>query len=146
MPRFFTLGQVREVLPRVKKLMTQAVDGKEKYQEADQRTQDFIRRVMMMGGMVVDRKAFLLNRDSQNRSGERLKTAVEEIQKIGAVIKDLDQGLVDFPTMLHGSEVYICWRMGEDDVQYWHGVDEGFAGRKIIDRDFLDNHGAKDLD
>jgi hypothetical protein len=87
-----------------------------------------------------------MNNDTQNRCGERLKAAVEGIEEAGAVIKDLDRGLVDFPTMLHGNEVYICWLLGEEDVAYWHGVDEGFAGRKAIDRDFLDNHNTKDVD
>jgi hypothetical protein len=146
MPRYFTLTQVREALPRVKRLIAQAVDAKEKYQETERWSQDFVRRVMVMGGMVVDRKPFLLNHDMQTRCGERLKAAVEAIQETGAVIKDLDMGLVDFPTMFHGNEVYICWRLGEDDVEYWHGIDEGFAGRKAIDRDFVDNHSASDVD
>jgi len=46
------------------------------------------------------------------------------------VIKDLDVGLIDFPTLFRGKEVYLCWRMGESGIRHWHGVDEGFAGRK----------------
>jgi len=47
---------------------------------------------------------------------------------------------VDFPTLLRGDEVYLCWRLGEPCIGFWHGVDEGFRGRKPVDRDFLDNH------
>ena len=140
------LAQVREVLPRVKRLIAQAVEAKERYEETEHWSNEFVRRVMLTGGMVVDRKAFILNNESQNRQGERLKGAVEGIQETGAVIKDLDSGLVDFPTMYRGNEVYICWQLGDDDVEYWHGIEEGFAGRKAIDRDFVDNHSAKDLD
>jgi hypothetical protein len=146
MPRFFTLAQVRDVLPRVKRLIDQAMDAKDRYKETELWTQNFMRRVMLMGGVLVDRKSFVLNNEAQNRSGERLKAAVEQIHEAGAVVKDLDRGLVDFPTLLHGTEVYICWKMGEEDVEYWHGVGEGFAGRKRIDRDFLDNHAGKDVD
>ncbi len=99
-----------------------------------------MRRIMMAGGLNVDRSSAALNRDLQSRSGERLKSSVEEIQSAGVIVKDLDVGLVDFPTLLHGSEVYICWRLGEDDVRYWHGVHEGFAGRKTIDDEFIANH------
>ena len=55
-------------------------------------------------------------------------------------MKDLDVGLVDFPTLFRGEEVYLCWRMDEDDIDHWHGVNEGFAGRKPIDKHFVDNH------
>jgi len=146
MPRFFTVGQVREVLPRVKRLIAQAVEDKNAYQETELWSQNFMRRVMMMGGMVIDRKPFIQNNEAQNRCGERLKANVEQLQELGAVIKDLDRGLVDFPTLFRGNEVYICWQMGEDEVAFWHGIDEGFAGRKPIDRDFLDNHSANDND
>jgi hypothetical protein len=57
------------------------------------------------------------------------------------MVKDLDIGLIDFPTLFRGREVYLCWRMGETGIRYWHG-EEGFRGRKEIDRDFLDNHSA----
>jgi len=62
------------------------------------------------------------------------------VQEIGCLIKDIDVGLVDFPTSLRGVEVYLCWKLGESGISFWHGVDEGFRGRKPIDKDFLDNH------
>ena len=60
------------------------------------------------------------------------------------VVKDLDVGLVDFPTFYRGEEVYLCWRMDESDIDHWHGVHEGFAGRKEIDRHFVENHRGED--
>jgi hypothetical protein len=59
---------------------------------------------------------------------------------MGVLIKDLEVGLVDFPTLFRGEEVYLCWRMDEADIDHWHGIHEGFAGRRPIDRHFLDNH------
>ena len=55
-------------------------------------------------------------------------------------IKDLEIGLIDFPTLFRGQEVYLCWKLGEDKIRFWHGIHEGFRGRKAIDQDFLDNH------
>ncbi len=146
MPRFFTLEQARELLPRAKALIVKAVAAKAEYHSAEGWTQDFVRRVMLLGGVLVDRAPYERNRNSQIRAGERLKSAVEEIQSLGIVVKDLDVGLIDFPTLFRGNEVYLCWRIGEDDLSYWHGVNEGFAGRKTIDKEFLDNHRGREAD
>ena len=54
-------------------------------------------------------------------------------------MKDLDKGLVDFPRFSAARKSTV-WRLGETAIQFWHGVDEGFAGRKAIDQDFLDHH------
>ncbi len=140
MPRFFTLEQAQELLPRVQTLLEQAIDGKASFQSAEAWTNQFIRRVMTLGGLVVNREPFIMNRDMQARSAERLKSAVEEVQGLGVLIKDLDAGLIDFPTLYHDNEVYLCWRLGEDDIEFWHGVNDGFAGRKEIDREFVENH------
>jgi hypothetical protein len=68
---------------------------------------------------------------------EQLATAVgdcvSELERIGVVLKDLDSGLLDFPALREGEEVELCWQAGEDAVEYWHRVGEGYAGRKPID-------------
>ncbi len=146
MPTFFTLEQARALLPQVRALIEQAVGSKEQYRISDEWTQNFIRRVMMLGGVLVDRVPFERNRDLQNRSALRLKSAVESIQELGVLVKDLDAGLIDFPTLFRGNEVYLCWRLGEDDLQFWHGVNEGFAGRRPIDDDFIEHHRGRAAD
>jgi hypothetical protein len=62
-----------------------------------------------------------------------VRAAVERIQDAGCIIKDLEIGLVDFPARLNNEEIYLCWRLGEDRIRFWHRPDEGFAGRKPID-------------
>jgi hypothetical protein len=57
---------------------------------------------------------------------------VNAIHELGAVVKDPDEGLVDFPARIGEQEAYLCWKLGEDEIEYWHGVDEGFAGRKPL--------------
>jgi hypothetical protein len=57
---------------------------------------------------------------------------VEELQSLGLLVKDLDEGLVDFPSRIGDEEVLLCWRLGEPEVAFWHGLDDGFAGRKPL--------------
>ena len=140
MPKRFTLTEAERLLPEIEKIIREAVSLKAQYQEGAEALESFSQRVAMQGGMSVDRDAVLRQRAQRDRHGERLKAAVEQIQDRGCVIKDLDTGLIDFPTLFHGREVYLCWKMGESGIHHWHGVDEGFAGRKPIDRDFLENH------
>jgi len=67
---------------------------------------------------------------------------VAQLQDLGCLVKDLDTGLVDFPALFRGQEVYLCWKLGEPSIEFWHGVDEGFRGRKAIDSDFRDHSRA----
>ncbi len=70
------------------------------------------------------------------RFGE-LKTEIirmiERIESFGCIVKDIDLGLIDFPSQRDGAPVYLCWKAGEAEVMYWHGADEGFADRRPID-------------
>ena len=140
MPKRFTLAEAERLLPEIEKLIREAVSLKAQYMEEEEALQAISQRVAMQGGMTIDRDAVLRGRAARDRHGERLKAAIEEIQEHGVLIKDLDIGLIDFPTLFHGREVYLCWKMGEVGINHWHGVDEGFAGRKPIDPDFLENH------
>jgi hypothetical protein len=142
MSRRFTLREAEELLPSIGLLIRKAVEQKAVYQEAEQELQAITQRVMVSGGMMVDRDAVAGVRQRLDRAAESLKQALSEIQEAGCQVKDLDIGLVDFPTLFRGREVYLCWRMGEPAIRYWHG-EEGFRGRKEIDRDFLDNHSAE---
>ena len=58
-----------------------------------------------------------------------VRRGIAELNTLGVVIRDLDRGLVDFPAIMEGREVYLCWQLGEPEVAYWHQVDSGFAGR-----------------
>ena len=91
---------------------------------------------MLLGGITVDRERALEEHRRREQAAERLKRSVETLNEVGCVIKDLDVGLVDFPALHRGEEVYLCWKVGERDIEFWHGMDEGFAGRKPIGSDF----------
>lgn len=120
--------------------MHEAIDLKTEYEEAEQERQNFSRRVGLLGGVLVDHSGLEEQKRRREATVQRLKAAIEKIQEFGCLVKDLDTGLIDFPTLLNGTEVYLCWKLGESGIQYWHGVDEGFRGRKLIDQEFLDHH------
>jgi hypothetical protein len=95
----------------------------------------------MSGGARVDTNALRALRNRGDASLAGLKQALEEIQEAGALIKDLDIGLLDFMTRYRDRDVCLCWKLGEDAIRFWHGEEEGFRGRKPIDPEFLANHG-----
>ena len=140
MPRFFTLQQAEKLLPEVEPALRAAASLKSEYQSAENACQDFSRRIALLGGVVVDHSEPLEQKQRRDRSAQQLKAAIEKLQEFGCLVKDLDMGLVDFPSLFQGVEVYLCWRLGEPGIQFWHGVDEGFRGRKPIDQEFLDQH------
>lgn len=67
------------------------------------------------------------------REFEKLDSLVHQIQDTGAVLKDINLGLLDFPALRDGEEVYLCWQYGEADIAYWHEIDAGYAGRQPIE-------------
>ena len=140
MSKRFTLAEAQSLIPQVGGLLRDAIAGKSEYQKAERAIQQFAERVMMMGGVTVDRDRALESRARRDAAAAHLHGVIEQLQETGCVVKDLDIGLVDFPTVFRGVEVYLCWKLGEPAIQYWHGVEEGFRGRKAIDQDFLDHH------
>ncbi len=140
MPKRFTLAEAQSLIPSVDRLLRKAVELKSGYANAERLVESFQRRIIMMGGLVVDRSKVRETREERDRAAAGLRSVIEEVQQLGCVVKDLDIGLVDFPTLFHGREVYLCWKLGEPSIAFWHGTDEGFAGSKPIDSEFLDNH------
>lgn len=145
MSRRFTLAEAQTLIPRVERMLRQAIEIKSSYDEAEKEIQNLQERVMLMGGITVDRASAVEARTQRDGAAAQLRSAIEQVQEVGCLIKDLDIGLIDFPTTYRGNEVYLCWKLGEGAIEYWHGVDEGFRGRKKIDRDFLEHHqGSED--
>ena len=140
MSKRFTLAEAQTLVPRLESSMRTAVSAKSEFDEAEGAVRGFLERVNMMGGMMVDREQVRQARQRRDDVAHRLKTAIEEVQELGCVIKDLDIGLVDFPTVFRGVEVCLCWKLGEPQIAWWHGMEEGFRGRKPIDEDFLRDH------
>jgi hypothetical protein len=140
MPRYFTLREARAALPAVSRDIRDAVHAKGRYTEADSALQALGQRILMRGGILVDTAAAEAWKSQRDAGAQTLKNTLGRIEEMGVVVKDLDVGLIDFPTLYRGQEVYLCWRMDEADIDFWHGTHEGFAGRKLIDGEFLSRH------
>jgi hypothetical protein len=145
MPRYFTLAESERLLPEVEKALREAISHKSEYQKADQELEAHSRRVRLSGGARVDRSAYVALRAQRDTSVAALKEALDRIEEIGALVKDLDIGLIDFLCRYRGEEVCLCWKLGEDGIHFWHGLEEGFRGRKPIDEDFVKSHQGDDI-
>lgn len=140
MPKYFTREEAERVLRDVELLLREAIRLKAQFQEADDILKSIAREITMRGGMAVNREQMSETQKQRDSSVTRLQAAMEAIQEKGCLVKDLDTGLLDFPTLYKDREVYLCWRLGEQRIDFWHGVDEGFRGRKPIDDEFLAKH------
>lgn len=140
MPRYFTLQQAESVLPYVEAAIREAIRLKSVYVQAEVEFRELTRKVMISGGMNVDRAAAAELKNAREESAAQLQSSLEKIQEFGCQVKDLDIGLLDFPTLYRGREVLLCWKLGETGIAHWHGTEEGFRGRKPIDEEFLQNH------
>ncbi len=120
--------------------MRSAIQAKSSQDQAEQGLSSLIQRILMMGGITVDQIAVAAMKSVRQMSVERVKTALEEIAEAGGVVKDIDQAIIEFPTLLQGEEVYLCWSPDEPDINTWHNVHEGSDVRRPVDRFFIENH------
>ena len=140
MPQYFTLSQAQRLIPQVERLLRDALFHKHEFQKAHDELQQTTERIRASGGSHVNPAALLSVRERRDSGASALKQVLDEIQETGAMVKDLDIGLIDFLSVYQNREVCLCWKLGEDGIAYWHGTEEGFAGRKPIDQDFRDHH------
>jgi hypothetical protein len=140
MPRYFTLTEAERMLPEVDRALRDALFHKAEYQAAEETLNATMQGIRMAGGSRVNPGPILATRARRDTSAGALREVFEKIEQIGVLIKDLDIGLIDFLTRYQGREVCLCWKLGEERIRFWHGTDEGFAGRKLIDDEFLENH------
>lgn len=131
--RYFNRNEAEELLPMIGESLTKAREQKRSLDHLDQELAGAAARIMLLGGSVPPYQELNRKKGEREESATRLEEAVNRIQETGCVVKDLDAGLVDFPAMRDGREVYLCWKLGEERIEYWHGVEEGYAGRKPLD-------------
>ena len=131
--RTFTLDQAQSLLPVLESLLRAAIGGKKVMEEVEAEAQELSHRIFLNGGTYVNVVAVARCKAERARAEQRAKDALSEIDSIGVQVKDLDIGLLDFPCEVEGKTVLLCWKMGETSITHWHGTDEGFAGRKLID-------------
>ena len=125
MPRYFTLQEANEILVTIRPLMDEVQTIRQKILAKQPEAWPAIEKSAGNGG----------NRALSNmvQDFEKLDALVHLIQDTGVLIKDINIGLLDFPALRDGREVYLCWQYGEGDIAFWHEVEAGFAGRQPID-------------
>jgi hypothetical protein len=132
-PKLFSLSEAERARREVEPLLIEAMENRRKMGDLDEKLSAVANRILMMGGITVEYESIARVRFEHNRMISQIKDALDRIHATGCVVKDLDSGLVDFPAILKNEEVYLCWRLGEDRIRFYHRQDEGFSGRKPID-------------
>ncbi|HWZ76325.1 MAG TPA: DUF2203 domain-containing protein [Candidatus Sulfotelmatobacter sp.] len=132
--RTFTLDEAQSLLPVLESLLRTAINAKKVIDEADAEQQALQHRVFLNGGMFLDIVPLARRKAERAKAEQRAKDALAEIDSIGVQVKDLNIGLLDFPCEVEGQVILLCWKLGEKAITHWHGLQEGFAGRKPIDQ------------
>jgi hypothetical protein len=131
-PRHFTREEANELLTQVRPLTEQLVEHRASLASAQSERKQLAQQIAGNGGGVdLTTAAALDERIAHEHAG--VARCVNAIHELGGVVKDADTGLLDFPAQVDGTEAFLCWRLGEDEIAYWHGIDEGFPGRKPLD-------------
>jgi hypothetical protein len=129
--RTFTRDEANAALADVRPLAEQMVAAKRALDEAQEQSDDAARSISGNGGGIPPAELAALHEQLEQRATE-LAGIVDELHGLGVQVKDLDSGLVDFPALRDGEPVLLCWRLGEDEVAFWHGLEDGFAGRQPL--------------
>ena len=131
-PRHFTRDEANALLSRVRPLVERLIAHRAELADAEAKQSELALRIAGNGGGVDSHElADLGERIGLELAG--VARCVNAIHELGGVVKDPDSGLVDFPAQVDGVEAYLCWQLGEDEIAFWHGIEEGFAGRKPLD-------------
>ncbi len=132
----FTLGEAQTVLPVVEALLRRAQAAGTRAGELEMEMQQLAQRIFLSGGLYVDVAVAARRRAERDKSVQAAKDSLAEIEEIGVQVNDLEQGLLDFPCVVDGRTVLLCWKLGEKEIGYWHSTEDGFEGRKPLDGRF----------
>jgi hypothetical protein len=132
----FTLGEAQTLLPVVEALLRRAQTAGTKAAELEHEMQQLSHRIFLSGGMHVDVASAARRRAEREKAMQETRDTLSEIDSIGVQVKDLEQGLLDFPCTMDGRTVLLCWKLGETAITHWHTEEEGFEGRKPLDSRF----------
>jgi hypothetical protein len=124
MPRYFTLQEANETLNVIRPLLEEALTIRRRILASQPELWSAVEKAAGNGGNKV--------LSSMVQDFGRFDALIHRILETGAQIKDINVGLLDFPALRNGREVYLCWKYGEKTIAFWHEVDEGFAGRRPI--------------
>ena len=121
---YFTVAEANALLPRVKAVISDLLDARQRILDAQPDLWPVLEKALGNGG---SKKAGELLVEF-----ERIESSVHALSEMGCILKDINSGLVDFPTIRNGREVLLCWRYDEPEVGFWHDAEAGFAGRQPL--------------
>ena len=131
MVRTFTPEEANAALVELRPIVERMVQHRRNLIAAQKLQAELVTRIAGNGGDMMPsdlREAA----ETIQREAVSIAKCAEHINAVGAEIKSLEEGLLDFPAKRGDEDVLLCWKLGENEIQYWHGVDEGFAGRKPL--------------
>jgi len=132
--RHFTPEEANAALADVRPLVEQMVAHRRAHVEALVRQEELEGRIRGNGGGIPP--AELADAAAEvEREARSLARVIDEVTELGVEVKDIDEGLVDFPALREGEPVLLCWKLGEDEIRYWHTLEGGFAGRRPLPLD-----------
>jgi hypothetical protein len=131
-PRYFTLDEANAALEDLRPVAEEMVARRHELVEANARRAALGAQVGGNGGDLTP-SDFAEADEELETAASALAKCVEQIQAEGVLVKDLDRGLLDFPALRGDEEILLCWHVGEEEIRYWHGAEEGFAGRKPLE-------------
>ncbi|HUD23109.1 MAG TPA: DUF2203 domain-containing protein [Acidobacteriaceae bacterium] len=133
MSKTFTLHEAQTLLPVVEALLLRAQAAGARADELETEMQQLSQRIFMSGGMHVNVAQAAKRRADREKALQEARDTLAEMDEIGVQVKDLEKGLLDFPSVMDGRDVLLCWKLGEKEIGYWHTPEDGFAGRKPLD-------------
>ena len=136
MSKTFTLNEAQTLLPVVEALLRKGQAAGTRAGELEAEMQELSQRIFLAGGTQVNVVAAARRKAEYDKAVQETKDTRAEIEAIGVQIKDFEQGLLDFPCLLEGKTVLLCWKLGEKEIGFWHSPEDGFAGRKPLDSRF----------
>jgi hypothetical protein len=132
--RKFTIEEVEALIPKMEQIMLSIIDNKRNAAELSEELANLQRESRRTGGKGID-PSLLMNKQTEiDFLVQIISEGLESLEELGGMPKDLDMGLVDFPAIIEGETVLLCWRYGEKSIDYYHNLSDGFAGRKPINR------------
>ncbi|MGB0124767.1 MAG: DUF2203 domain-containing protein [Silvibacterium sp.] len=144
--KHFTLDEAQSLLPVLESLLKRAVEAKLAAEQIEERIHALSRKIFLAGGLFVDVDRVRRQRAAYESHVQAAKDSLAEIDAIGVQVKDIETGLLDFPCLIDGETVLLCWKLGESRIEFWHTLDAGFRGRQPLDERFTKKAGKNNPD
>ena len=136
MSKVFTLAEVQILVPVLGALVRRAREAAVRANELESEMQELSQRIFLSGGMHVDVAAAARRRAERDKAVQEAKSTIEEIEEIGARVKDLSEGALEMPSLLEGRPVLLCWSLGEAEVAHWREPEDEANVRREVDGRF----------